>query len=207
MKKLQIKNNFVLAPLALFVSCVDPDPLSLEGLYIEDGRYVDSTTSEPLTGPAVRMSSNNPSQVEMEVNLLNGFLHGPYTIFDPELYYVAGPLRTDRGALVIEDSMYEVGNFDQGVKSGAVTIYHGDGNVFRSVTYLDDMWHGPFREYRKNGELTMQANFEEDKMHGNFETYWLNDEILRKGAYNHGERCGIWLDYGNNNQYEPCPKF
>ena len=210
MEKLRINKKVLLVAVILVGGCAaasQEPPRNLDDLILEEGRYLDPRTGEFYTGSALKMASDDEARVAMELNILDGLFHGSYTIHNPELYYIAGPLRTERGAIVIREKMYEKGEFHRGVKTGGVMIYYGDGTLFRSVTYLEDKWHGPLREYRENGELTLQANFINDEMHGFFESYWLNDEILRSGSYNRGERCGTWFDYGNRNEYDPCPDF
>jgi len=210
MEKLHINKNIVLVAVIMVGGCIDVSqgpPKDLDDLLLEGGRYLHPVTDELYTGSAVKMAPEDDTRPVMDMNLLDGLFHGPYTIYDPELYYIAGPLRTDRGAIVIEEDMWENGSFDRGVKTGTVMSFYGDGTLFRSVNHQAGKWHGTLLEFRKNAELTLQANFINDEMHGFFESYWLNDEILRSGSYDRGERCGIWFDYGNKNEYDPCPDF
>jgi len=209
MEKLHIDKNIVLATLILAGGCIDVlngPPPDLDDLLLEEDRYLHARTGKLYTGLAVKMDPEDHTRLVMDLNLLDGLFQGPYTIYDPELYYIAGPLRTDRGAIVIEEGMWESGRFDRGLKTGMVMSYYGDGTLFRSVNHREGKWHGNLLEYRTNGELTLQASFVNDEMHGFFESYWLNDEILRSGYYDRGKRCGTWYDYGNNNRYDPCPE-
>jgi antitoxin component YwqK of YwqJK toxin-antitoxin module len=203
MEKLRINKNIILLTVILVGGCTGP--VYLEDLLLEEGRYLHPRTGKLYTGSAVKMAPEDHTLV-MDLNLVDGLFHGPYTNYDAELYYIAGPLRTDRGAIVIEEGMMEMGRFDQGLKSGMVMSYYGDGTLFRSVNYQAGKWEGTLSEFRKNGEKTLMASFVNDEMHGFFESYWLNDEILRSGYYDRGKRCGIWFDYGNNNEYDLCPE-
>ncbi|MEO2158704.1 MAG: hypothetical protein ABGX31_05130 [bacterium] len=209
MEKLHINKNIILVTVILVGGCIDVFqglPQDLDDLLLEEGRYLHPRTGKLYTGSAVKMAPEDDTRLVMDLNLLDGLFHGPYTIYDPELYYIAGPLRMDRGAIVIEEGMWESGRFDRGLKTGMVRISYGDGTLFRSVNHQTDKWHGTLLEFRKNGELTLQASFVNDEMHGFFESYWLNDEILRSGYYDRGKRCGTWFDYGNNNEYDSCPE-
>ena len=65
---------FVLALIA--VGCAEPIPRNLDDLSMQGPQYVDTETLEPYSGPAYRMSENDPTQIVLRVNLRDGRFHG-----------------------------------------------------------------------------------------------------------------------------------
>ena len=90
---------FVLALVA--VGCADPIPRNLDDLSIQGPQYLDPETLEPYSGPAYRMSEDDPTQIVLRVNLRDGRFHGDFEDFDPE------------GAAE-EDSLYQTGTYRDG---------------------------------------------------------------------------------------------
>ena len=95
MEKLRINKNIVLLTVILAGGCTaasQEPPRNLDDLILEEGRYLDPRTGEFYTGSALKMAPDDEARIAMELNILDGVFHGSYTIHNPELYYIAGPL-------------------------------------------------------------------------------------------------------------------
>jgi hypothetical protein len=61
---------FVLALIT--AGCADPIPRNLDDLSIQGPQYLDPETLEPYSGPAYRMSEDDPTEIVLRVNLRDG---------------------------------------------------------------------------------------------------------------------------------------
>ena len=67
---------FVLALIA--VGCAEPIPRNLDDLSMQGPQHLDPETLEPYSGPAYRMSEDDPTQIVLRVNLRYGRFHGDF---------------------------------------------------------------------------------------------------------------------------------
>jgi hypothetical protein len=81
-----MKKTLLLALALIAVGCGDPTPRNLDELSRQGPQYLDPETLEPYSGPAYRMSEDDPTQIVLRVNLIDGRFHGDFEDFDPEGY-------------------------------------------------------------------------------------------------------------------------
>jgi antitoxin component YwqK of YwqJK toxin-antitoxin module len=119
---------FVLALIA--VGCADAIPRNLDDLSRQGLQYLDPETLEPYSGPACRMSEDDPTQIVLRFNLRNGRFHGDYEDFAPETYRLGS-------------GFYETGTYRDGQREGRFENFYPSG-VFRGRgTYENGLKEGP----------------------------------------------------------------
>ena len=181
---------FVLALIA--VGCADPIPRNLDDLSIQGPQYLDPETLEPYSGPAYRMSEDDPTQIVLRVNLIDGRFHGDFEDFDPE--------RVGEGV-----SLYETGTYRDGQREGRYEYFYPSGVLRGRGTYENGLPEGPYESYYENGEPRNKINYTDGERDGPYEFYYENGQVQQKGVWNMGEACGEWIQGDETLTYDPCP--
>ena len=213
-----MKKTLLLALALIAVGCAEPEPnpRNLDELSRQGPQYLDPETLEPYSGPAFRMSEYDSTELVLRVNLRDGRLHGDFEDFDPE------------GAAE-EDSLYQTGTYRDGQREGRFEFFYPSGVLRGRGTYENGLEEGPYESWFENGELRSRANYvagEEDgpselyyengqlstkvihkdgELDGPLELYYENGQLMERGTVNMGRKCGMWVEDGETESYDPCP--
>ena len=79
-----MKKTLLLALALIAAGCADPTPRNLDELSRQGPQYLDPETLEPYSGPAYRMSEDDPTQIVLRANLRDGRFHGDFEDFEPD---------------------------------------------------------------------------------------------------------------------------
>jgi antitoxin component YwqK of YwqJK toxin-antitoxin module len=110
---MKITPLFVLVLIA--VGCSEPIPRNLDDLSRQGPQYLDPETLEPYSGPAYRMSEDDPTEIVLRVNLRDGRFHGDFEDF---------ALEGD------SQGLYQTGTYRDGQLEGRFEVFYPSG-VFR----------------------------------------------------------------------------
>jgi len=67
--------------------------------------------------------------------------------------------------------------------------------VFQEFYYVNDLLHGPVKEYFPDGKLKMEGEYVNDKMQGEVKKYHPNGKLSFHERYKNGIRHGWWYTY------------
>ena len=79
-----MRKTLLVALALIAVGCSEPIPRNLDELSRQGPQYLDPETLEPYSGPAYRMSEDDPTQIVLRFNLRDGRFHGDYEDFEPD---------------------------------------------------------------------------------------------------------------------------
>jgi antitoxin component YwqK of YwqJK toxin-antitoxin module len=174
-----MKKTLLLALALIAVGCAEPIPRNLDDLSRQGPQYVDRETLEPYSGPAYRMSEDDPTQIVLRVNLRDGRFHGDFEDFAPEGYSLG---------------LYQTGTYRDGQLEGRYEYFYPSGVLRGRGTYDNDERDGPCEGYYENGELRLKLTFVASEQDGPFEFYYENGQLWERGHLEHGG--GVWrVDY------------
>lgn len=89
-----------------------------------------------------------------------------------------------------------VNTWDANGKQGEWKYYNRDKAILYSITYKDDIKHGPsIRYYTSNGVVREEANFHYGVRDGEYRNYYSNGQINNEGAYKNNRKDGQWTSY------------
>ena len=210
---------FVLALIA--AGCAEPIPRNLDELPRQGPQYLDPETLEPYSGPAFRMSEDDPTQIVLRVNLRDGRFHGEFEDFEPEGFfggiYETGTYRDGQREGRFENFypsgvLRGRGTYENGLKEGPDESYHENGQLAARWSLKDGENHGLSVSYHSNGQLWVTMNYNEGRLQGPFERYRQNGQLYHKGTYlgvgpERGipRQCGESFLSGRTRTYPPCP--
>ena len=144
-------------------------------------QYLDPETLEPYSGPAYRMSEDDPTEIVLRVNLRDGRFHGDFEDF---------ALEGD------SQGLYQTGTYRDGQLEGRFEVFYPSG-VFRGRgTYENGLQEGPYESYYENGEPRNKINYTDGELDGPYEHYYENGQLQRKGTLNMDQKCGEWIEDG-----------
>jgi len=184
----------LLFALALIASgCAEPPiPRNLDELSRQGPQYLDPETLEPYSGPAYRMSEDDPTQIVLRANLRDGRFHGDFENFAPEA--VEGGL-----------GLYQTGTYRDGQREGRYEVFYPSGVLRGHGIYENDELNGPYESHYENGQLWEKSTYVAGEPDGPFESYHENGQLEQRGTANMGQKCGEWIEDGETVTYEPCP--
>ena len=202
---------FVLALIAS--GCAEPIPRNLDDLLMQGPQYLDPETLEPYSGPAYRMSEDDPTEIVLRVNLRDGRFHGDFEDFalegDSRGLYQTGTYRD--GQL---EGHFEVfypsgvfrarGTYENGEQDGPSELYSENGQLEFRATFAAGELDGPYEAYYENGQLWEKKTYVADELGGPYESYHENGQLWERGTWNMGEECGEWVIEGEARTFPPC---
>jgi antitoxin component YwqK of YwqJK toxin-antitoxin module len=197
-----MKKALLFALALIATGCADTIPRNLDDLLMQGPQYLDPETLEPYSGPAFRMSEDDPTELVLRVNLRDGRFHGDFEDFNPERF-----MNSLTGS---EEGCYECGFFrgrgtyENGLEEGPYESYHANGQLSSKSTYTAGEYDGPYESYYENGQLNEKSTYENGERHGPFEFYLENGQLQIKATWNMGEPCGEWISPAPQT-YDPCP--
>jgi antitoxin component YwqK of YwqJK toxin-antitoxin module len=122
-------------------ACSERTPRNLDSLVERDGRYLDPENFRPYSGPVVATFDGAPEMVELEAELAEGRLDGPY-----ERFYRSGVL-------------FGRGEYRMGAWHGAFESFYEDGTLWMSGRYEDGQLDGPYTSYAEDGSIVEQGSY------------------------------------------------
>lgn len=87
---------------------------------------------------------------------------------------------------------------DKTPEAGPFEMYHRDGRLKATMSYLDRVPHGPFRLYYWDGKLKERGMFEKGAPDGAYRTYYSSGKLREKGALRGGAAAGEYKLYYEN---------
>ena len=187
-----MKKILLLALALIAAGCADPTPRNLDELSRQGPQYLDPETLEPYSGPAYRMSEDDPTQIVLRANLRDGRFHGDFEDFAPEA--VEGGL-----------GLYQTGTYRDGQREGRYEVFYPSGVLRGHGIYENDELNGPYESHYENGQLWEKSTFTAGELDGLFESYHENGQLEQRGTANMGQKCGEWIEDGETGTYDPCP--
>ena len=184
-----MKHAILFALALVSIGCSEPSPRNLDDLVKQNSLYLDPDTQEPFSGPVFRVSPNDPAQIVLTVDLLNGRLHGDFEDFDPT--------GVEQGL-----GLYATGTYLNGRREGRYEYFYPSGVRRGRGTYRDDRPDGPYESYYENGRLRLKHVYKGGKPDGAFETYRENGTLEWTGTYKDGERHGPFEGYYENGRLQ-----
>lgn len=215
-----MKKALIFAFTLIAVGCAESTPRNLDDLSRQGIQYLDPETLEPYSGPAYRMSGDDPTQLVLRVNLRDGRFHGDFEDFDPE--------RVEEGLSIYQTGTYRDGlregrseyfypsgvlrghgTYERSEVNGTYESYYENGELRSKSTYTAGELDGPFDFYYENGQLQSRGSYTAGERHGPTEFYYEDGRLRLKGTFNMGEECGTWVEAEGTRisspSYEPCP--
>jgi antitoxin component YwqK of YwqJK toxin-antitoxin module len=98
-------------------------------------------TATPKNAPEPYITYYPNGKVKEEAYTLNGKFHGEYKVYTEN------------------NTLFQIGSFNNGVREGKSTTYHPNGNLRQESNYLNNQVHGETKSYDENGTLTEIGNF------------------------------------------------
>ena len=187
-----MKKTLLLALALIAAGCADPTPRNLDELSRQGPQYLDPETLEPYSGPAYRMSEDDPTQIVLRANLRDGRFHGDFEDFAPEA--VEGGL-----------GLYQTGTYRDGQREGRYEVFYPSGVLRGHGIYENDELNGPYESHYENGQLWEKSTFTAGELDGLFESYHENGQLEQRGTANMGQKCGEWIEDGETVTFDPCP--
>lgn len=93
-----------------------------------------------------------------------------------------------------------------GYYSGAVKIYHNNGQVFKSIDYKYAKENGPVKYYDYKGNLTVEGNYVNGYREGEWKWY-KNKKLTSVGSYKKDLKIGSWKNYSENEKLIETNEF
>ena len=183
-----MKKTLLFALALITAGCSEPIPRNLDDLSMQGPQYLDPETLEPYSGPAYRMSEDDPTQIVLRINLRDGRFHGDFEDFNPELL---------RG---LDLGIYQTGSYRDGQREGRYEYFYPSGVFSSRGTYENDELDGPAEYYYENGQLWEKRAYTAGELDGPFEAYYENGPLRVKATFVAGERDGPWEMYHENGQ-------
>ena len=152
-------------------------------------QYLDPETLEPYSGPAYRMSEDDPTEIVLRVNLRDGRFHGDFEDF---------ALEGD------SQGLYQTGTYRDGQLEGRFEVFYPSGVFGARGTYENGEQDGPSELYSETGQLEFRATFAAGELDGPYEAYHENGQLWERGTWNMGEECGEWVIEGEARTFPPC---
>lgn len=84
--------------------------------------------------------------------------------------------------------------YRDGVLSGPVIYYDGEGNILKKANYINGLLDGELVFYSGKNKIDTVANFKNGKLYGNIELY-SNGKIQLEGNYLNNKRVSLWKLY------------
>ena len=167
------------------VGCAEPIPRNLDDLSMQGPQYLDPETLDPYSGPAFRMSEDDPTQIVLRVNLRDGRFHGDFEDFE-----LAG------------DSLgiYQTGTYRDGQKEGRTEFFYPSGVLYARASYENDEAEGTSETYYETGQLQEKGIYLMGELDGPFENYYENGQLEATGTYVAGELDGLAESYHENGE-------
>ena len=179
----------LLLTLALIASgCAEPIPRNLDELSRQGPQYLDPETLEPYSGPAYRMSEDDPTQIVLRVNLRDGRFHGDFEDFDPERFRD------------LDLGIYQTGNYRDGQREGSYEYFYPSGAFRGGGTYRNGEQNGPFESWRENGQISEMNTYKEGVLDGPSESYHENGQLRTKFNFKDGKQHDPTQSYHENGQ-------
>jgi antitoxin component YwqK of YwqJK toxin-antitoxin module len=215
-----MKRTLLFALTLIAVGCADPIPRNLDDLSRQGIQYQDPETLEPYSGPAYRVSEDDPTQIVLRVNLRDGRFHGNFKDFDPERVeedlgiYQTGTyrdgLREGRSEYFYPSGVLRGrGTYKNSEVNGTYESYYENGELRSKSAYVVGELDGPFDFYYENGQLQLRGSYTAGERHGPTDFYYEDGQLRFKGIFDMGEECGTWIeDEGTRISpppYELCP--
>ena len=202
---------FVLALIAS--GCAEPIPRNLDDLPMQGPQYLDPETLEPYSGPAYRMSEDDPTEIVLRVNLRDGRFHGDFEDFalegDSQGLYQTGTYRDGqlegRFEVFYPSGVFRArGTYENGEQDGPSELYSENGQLEFRATFAAGELDGPYEAYYENGQLWEKKTYVADELDGPYEAYHENAQLWERGTWNMGEECGEWIIEGEARTFPPC---
>jgi antitoxin component YwqK of YwqJK toxin-antitoxin module len=97
-------------------------------------------------------------------------------------------------------SIYESGNYKDGLKSGSWKIFSPDNNkIMQEINFVDGKMSGNIKLYYENGNVYMKGLYADDKKDGEWKWYFESGNIESSVRFNAGEKEGVqtfWSESG-----------
>ena len=202
---------FVLALIAS--GCAEPIPRNLDDLLMRGPQHLDPETLEPYSGPAYRMSEDDPTEIVLRVNLRDGRFHGDFEDFalegDSQGLYQTGTYRDGqlegRFEVFYPNGVFRArGTYENGEQDGPSELYSETGQLEFRATFAAGELDGPYEAYYENGQLWEKKTYVADELDGPYESYHENGQLWERGTWNMGEECGEWVIEGEARTFPPC---
>ncbi len=88
--------------------------------------------------------------------------------------------------------------YEHGLRHGITTLYHGNGKIHSTMTYVKDYLEGERKSFDEHGVLTLLETYRNGQLHGPYKSYHPNGELHQEGTFEDHLKSGVWETYDRN---------
>jgi antitoxin component YwqK of YwqJK toxin-antitoxin module len=151
---------------------------------------------------------DNSFIIEIEYNLKNGKLNGPFKSYheNGQLKKIGSYLNGKGNGLFKEyfedGSLKNEYSMKDDVNNGDYKTYYENGQLKKIGSYLNGKGNGLFKEYFEDGILEIEYSMKNGRLNGPFKLYYENGNIQKSGSYLNDKDNGLFKKYNEEGMLE-----